>query len=378
MQLQNNFFIHAVAGSGKTTRLIKLALRFKNNKILITTYTNKNTEEIKKKIISIIGYLPQNIEVKTWFGFLLSDCIRPYQRVLGFYNRIKDILFTVKKKKNKKLPNGKIITVAKRSDVERYYFNKENKMYSCMLSDFACNCNENSNGAVIKRIEKCYDYIFIDEAQDFSGWDFTFLDLLFASKTRIIVVGDKRQNLFDTHKSNKNRKYAEDLSLYFKERQQNHIGILKEMNRSRRCCQRICNFSDKINPELVHTISDNTTIRDHMGIFYVRKNQVNTYIEKYNPQVLVWDKRNKLSKIYKTLNLGESKGLTFERVLISPTNEIVDYLKNGNFKKESIVIKNKLYVGITRAKYSVAFIIDDDEDISQYSFEEIALWQSNF
>ena len=115
-----------------------------------------------------------------------------------------------------------------------------------------------------------------------------------------------------------------------------------------------------------------------MGIFYVRKNQVNTYIEKYNPQVLVWDKRNKLSKIYKTLNLGESKGLTFERVLISPTKEIVDYLKNGNFKKESIVIKNKLYVGITRAKYSVAFIIDDDEDISQYSFEEIALWQSNF
>lgn len=93
MQLQNNFFIHAVAGSGKTTRLIKLALRFKNNKILITTYTNKNTEEIKKKIISIIGYLPQNIEVKTWFGFLLSDCIRPYQRVLGFYNRIKDILW---------------------------------------------------------------------------------------------------------------------------------------------------------------------------------------------------------------------------------------------------------------------------------------------
>ncbi|MFR1672372.1 MAG: UvrD-helicase domain-containing protein, partial [Candidatus Gastranaerophilaceae bacterium] len=116
MPFQNNYFLHAVAGSGKTTKLVKLALRAKNKKILITTYTNKNTNEIKNKIIEKFGYIPENIEVKTWFGFLLSDCIRPYQRVLGLTTRVSDMYFTVQDPHNKKLPNGTIIKTAKRED----------------------------------------------------------------------------------------------------------------------------------------------------------------------------------------------------------------------------------------------------------------------
>lgn len=378
MLFQNNYFLHAVAGSGKTTRLVKLALRAKNKKILITTYTNKNTNEIKNKIVELIGYIPENIEVKTWFGFLLSDCIRPYQRAMGLTTRISDIFFTVQDPHNKKLPNGKIIKTAKREDEIKYYMNKENKLYSCFLSDFAYCCNEKTKGAIIKRIEKCYNYIFVDEAQDLSGWDFTFLDLLLHSNSKILIVGDMRQNLFDTHKSNKNKKYAENLHLYFTDKQKQKLGKLKEMNVSYRCNQIICDFADKLHKDLPTTKSLNFDLNSHSGIYYIREKQIKNYIQTFLPKILVWDRRNKICESYKTLNLGDSKGLTFDRVLIAPTTEIMNYLKNGHFSKESLVVKNKLYVGITRAKYSVAFIVKDNEDLSKYAFNEIMLWKINY
>lgn len=376
MPFQNNYFLHAVAGSGKTTKLVKLALRAKNKKILITTYTNKNTNEIKNKIIEKFGYVPENIEVKTWFGFLLSDCIRPYQRVLGLTTRVSDMYFTVQDPHNKKLPNGTIIKTAKREDGIKYYINKENKIYSCFLSDFACSCNHKTKGALIKRIEKCYDYIFVDEAQDLSGWDFSFLDLLLHSNSKILIVGDMRQNLFDTHKSNKNKKYAENLHLYFIDKQKQKLGKLKEMNISYRCNQIICDFADKLHKDLPSTKSLNLEQNFHSGIFYITENQIEKYIHTFSPKILVWNKKNKICNLYKSLNLGDSKGLTFDRVIISPTAEITNYLKVGNFSKESLVVKNKLYVGITRAKYSVAFIVKDSEDLSKYAFSEITQWKN--
>ena len=47
----NNKLIIAAAGSGKTTFLVEEALRQKKGKVLITTYTQANEAEIRKKII---------------------------------------------------------------------------------------------------------------------------------------------------------------------------------------------------------------------------------------------------------------------------------------------------------------------------------------
>ncbi len=57
------------------------------------------------------------------------------------------------------------------------------------------------------------------------------------------------------------------------------------------------------------------------------------------------------------LNFGESKGMTFDRVLIFPHKKGGDWLKSGNF---DYIEKSaaKLYVGVTRARYSVAFVYD--------------------
>ena len=46
----NNKLIIAAAGSGKTTFLVEEALKQKEGKVLITTYTQANEAEIRKKI----------------------------------------------------------------------------------------------------------------------------------------------------------------------------------------------------------------------------------------------------------------------------------------------------------------------------------------
>ena len=68
--------ILAVAGSGKTTNLIdKLNL---TERFYLVTYTVTNASLIRKRIIKRFGYLPNNIQVFTYFNFLYSFCIKPF------------------------------------------------------------------------------------------------------------------------------------------------------------------------------------------------------------------------------------------------------------------------------------------------------------
>lgn len=80
--MTNNKLIIAAAGSGKTTFLVSEALTSTNANILITTFTENNEQEIRKKIFEKSGYIPKNITVQTWFSFLLQHGVRPYQGYL--------------------------------------------------------------------------------------------------------------------------------------------------------------------------------------------------------------------------------------------------------------------------------------------------------
>ena len=67
--------------------------------------------------------------------------------------------------------------------------------------------------------------------------------------------------------------------------------------------------------------------------------------------------------MYSSMNLGESKGLTFERVLIYPTSKMLDWVLDHS-KEMKPQSKSKFYVGITRAKHSVAIVFDNKKGIS--------------
>ena len=106
-------------------------------------------------------------------------------------------------------------------------------------------------------------------------------------------------------------------------------------------------------------------ITGHDGAFLVSAQSVPAYIETYRPQVLRLDRRTKCDD-YSALNFGESKGMTFDRVLIFPHGKGKQWLTSGDYKhvKDSAA---KMYVGISRARHSVAFVLDSHSKIDGLS-----------
>ena len=64
--------IESVAGSGKTTEILKMASMIKDRPALIVTYTRENKKEILSRIKD--SNL-NNIEVVTWETFLLKHLL---------------------------------------------------------------------------------------------------------------------------------------------------------------------------------------------------------------------------------------------------------------------------------------------------------------
>ncbi|WP_339106883.1 hypothetical protein [Roseovarius rhodophyticola] len=101
----------------------------------------------------------------------------------------------------------------------------------------------------------------------------------------------------------------------------------------------------------------NETLTDHDGVFVVSPKHVDHYVEQYRPQVLRYNKTEKCNG-YPAMNFRVSKGLTFERVLIYPHKSIRDFLASGEAK--TLKEPQLLYVAATRARQSVAFVLEDE------------------
>ncbi|HFU4327029.1 TPA: RNA helicase, partial [Streptococcus suis] len=74
--MDNKRLIHAVAGSGKTTKIIESIDPQKRN--LIITYTETNQNTIGAKLIDKLGYIPESTFIFGVFEFLYSFCLVPY------------------------------------------------------------------------------------------------------------------------------------------------------------------------------------------------------------------------------------------------------------------------------------------------------------
>jgi DNA helicase II / ATP-dependent DNA helicase PcrA len=344
MQSKNKIII-AAAGSGKTTYLVQESIKRNTSKVLIVTFTNKNRGEILKKFMQLKGYLPSNVEIKTWYSFLLSDWVRPYQKSVYPEKRIESIFF-------RDTPANYYI---KKTNIKGYYLNEKNEIDKDRISDFAIQCFEGSDGKVIRRLEEVYDYIFIDEVQDMSGYDLDLFQIFFNSKIHMVLVGDIRQSTYSTTNSPKYKKFrGTNIIGFFLEQEKRKRCHIEYLYINYRCNQAICDFSDNFFASLPPTKSMNSEITGHDGLFIINSKDINAYREIFNPQVLRYDSRTKIDQ---SINFGESKGLTFDRVLIKPTQKMEHYLKTGEMLLDDVTLA-KFYVAVTRAKYSVGFISD--------------------
>jgi len=357
-----NKLMIAAAGAGKTTYLVKEALK-KQDDVLITTYTLANEAEIKKKIIEINNFIPENITVQTWFATLLQHGVRPYQGGL-IDKRINGMLLVNKQSGVKYYTDRGFPVIFKEDDnIEKHYLTNDYKIYSDKISKFVIRSNEKSNGAVIDRLSRIYPNIFVDEVQDLAGYDLEFIKLLLKSISNVLLVGDPRQVTYLTHIENKYKKYRDgrikDFILNECKKVECEIDEYT-LNKTYRCNAKINDFSSQLYPEFKKCESKQHEKNDHEGIYVVNKSDVSEYLKMYNPVQLRDNIGVPINKDYKVKNFGESKGLTFDRVLIYPTKPMKDWLKNreSNLMNQS---RSKFYVALTRAKHSVAIVFENKE-----------------
>lgn len=351
--MENNKLIIAAAGSGKTTYLIDEAIKNREKKVLITTYTQANEAEIRKKIIEKINYIPENLTIQTWFSFLLKHGVRPYQGII-FDKRINGLI----------LVNNKSALYVRKSETEKYYFTKDIKIYSDKISEFVCAVNEKTNNAVINRISKVYSKIFIDEIQDLAGYDLELLKLLFSTNSEVLLVGDPRQGTYSTNSSSKNKQFkkANVVNYFFQDKSINIETDETSLLINYRCNEPICNLSNNLFKNFVGAKSGNVLVSGHDGVFFVKESDVEYYLHKYNPVQLRDSKKKNVNENFIVMNFGEAKGLSFDRVLIYPTKPFMDWFMN-NESDLAETSRSKLYVAITRARYSVGIVISDKANL---------------
>lgn len=358
----------ACAGAGKTTRIVNESIALTNlgAKVLIITYTRSNQNELMKKFKELGGYRRDLFIVKGWYSFILEDVVRPYQRCI-FPNRIEGIYLNSSNphmRAGRYIPNrGEKVKGKHNPD---HYLTSKNQAHTEFLAKLACQIVKESKINISERIDAIYDRVYLDETQDFAGWDFSLIKLLSKSKKlEIHAVGDFRQTIY--HTSSKPRKpssSADKLAEYCK------LGFVhEEMNECWRSIPEICSFADKVHEGEGYTATISKVGRPdavtHIGIHYVASKNLEQYIRQYSPLILRHSSNSgKILNQYDNLmTFGESKGQTTDHVLIYPTQPFVNFLKgcpNPFAGSSTAISQNKLYVAITRARYSVAFIVDDE------------------
>lgn len=341
-----NRAIIATAGSGKTAQVIKSALEIPSDEaVLIATYTNRNLAEIAKRIREQCGYVPPNISILGWFSFLISQGSKPYQRaLLGEPFVISGLNFLPR-------PNRYVA----KTDAREYYLDATDHMYRDHVSDFVVRLDEATGGSVIRRLEYVYRHVFIDEVQDLVGYDLDVLHLLLESECNLTMVGDPRQYILETNVGPRNKKYrGAGLLDWFKER--SDICELIERSENHRCNQEICDFADSIFPSLPPATSVGVPVARHDGVHHIRRDEVLSYMREHpDATVLRRDRRSDTLGL-PALNFGLAKGATFDRIVVFPTKNMRKFITRGN--PNDLKEPQKLYVAATRARYSVALVVD--------------------
>lgn len=359
----SNRLIVAAAGSGKTTYLVNKALEIKDQRVLITAFTEANEREINKKFIEINGSLPNNITVQTWFSVLIEHGVKPYQSFI--YEGEVAGLQLVNQRSGLRYVSKRGPVYWSEKDVPQYYFNSAMQIYSDKLSKFVFRVNEKSEGLVIDRLSRIYPYVFIDEVQDLAGYDLSLIKLFIESGLELTMVGDPRQVTYHTHEEAKFGKYNDGKIEEFIRIECKDFKVEiddKSLCVSHRNKKDICQFANQIYPETTPCGYDEQKPTEHDGVYFVHPDHVDEYLKKFSPMQLRDKASVKVNDDYPVMNFGNAKGLTFDRVLIYPTKPMLNWILDHS-KPLQAGSKAKLYVAITRARHSVGIVYDNKKHL---------------
>jgi DNA helicase-2/ATP-dependent DNA helicase PcrA len=362
--VSSNRSIVAAAGSGKTRYLVENARQDAARSTLLTTYTVRNTAQIQERCTAAhFGLLPSHLTVSTWFGFLLRHGVRPYQSKFFGPNFIRGINYS---------EDAVAQRAAKRFPVQ-YYTDGSRQVVSERIADLAVSLDVATGGAVVQRLRRIFDAVLIDEFQDFSGYHLTFVELLLKSGMEVILAGDPRQATYTTSRERKNSQYRGAIHNWMLAMEKQELLSLEYLSANHRSNQEICDFADALYPGMRKSTSagshSEVNHQEHRGVFVVGPDNLQAYLRRYQPQVLIWDKRSVVGG-QDCLNFGDSKGLEFDHVLVKLPKTVETSLAAAG-SSLAPQVRAKLYVALTRSRHSVALLAQHP-----HKLEHLTHWQS--
>ncbi|KAA3607991.1 MAG: DNA helicase UvrD [Planctomycetota bacterium] len=370
-----NRLVEACAGAGKTTGLVREAREAagRGSGVLLLTYTESNQREIRSALIRELGFVPPNVVIKGWYSFLLEDYLRPYWP-RHFGGRIEGILLD---SSNPHYRNGRTIP-GRASELDGqlnpacFLTGSRRRAHSTFLSKLAREIDEQSGGLATERLGTMFSCVLIDEVQDLVGWDYEILARI-VERTGIACycVGDFRQTVYSTSPARKGPRSSEEKLARFLELGFQHEQIVD----SWRSAQEICDVSDLVfqssgryPPTRSLTEYREPDHGNHCGVFAVADEDLADYVAAFRPTILRDSARADTSFAAgcEVVNIGEAKGRTFDRSLIVPTAKVRRFF-GGDIATfdadETEKARNKLYVAVTRARFSVAVALGDGAGI---------------
>lgn len=361
-----NKIVIAAAGSGKTTYLVAEAMKISKERVLITTYTESNEAEIRRKFFELVGHVPANVVIMTWFSFLITHGVMPFQGGMFDFSVAGMVLVSTQSGLKYRNRQGQPTYWAEEY-IDKHYFDSTRRIYSDKLSKLVIRCNDKSGGSVIDRIARVFSHVLVDEVQDLAGYDLDILAALARSSARLLMVGDPRQVTYLTHHERRYRKYADGGIVEFLQNElpkKIPVEIDKTtLSRSHRNSATICALSSRLYPALPPSRACECTRCRSMpaagaGMFILRMADYSHYLATVRP-VQLRDKINSagVDSRLPAMNFGESKGRGFDHVVILPTEPMRSWLIDATTQLQP-QSRAKFYVALTRARYSVAIAMN--------------------
>lgn len=322
--------ILAVAGSGKSRLLIeRLDLE---ERFLILTYTENNWRNLRNRICRKFGFLPSNIRLEKYFTFLHTSCYRPY---LLLKMRSTGISFRTPSDASRRFT----------WDDDERYLDSGRRIYHCRMAKLldAKGCMQELR----ERISRYYDVVFVDEVQDFDGYDFDFLLSLSAAPVGFKLVGDFYQHTFPTSKDgNKNSGLYDDFDEYAGKFEAAGLTVNRDaLSASHRCAPAICDFIRKNLGIDIRTVSERAA-----AVHVIETEAEAERLFKCKKTVKLFYKEHEHYDCFSE-NWGASKGLDdFEDVCVVLTQDAHRHLGKGTLSQLSWLTRNKLYVACSRAR----------------------------
>ena len=373
--------ILAVAGSGKTYTLCNSINP--NERNLILGFTHQNLKNITSELVKKFKKIPDSTKIWTFDSFVYNNFILPFEpTIVSSFGEeeFHSSGITLNKPPESEWVKTNLRKNCKSNSNKHYYkkdklfhyIDRDSKCYYIKTtSELAIYCKDLIIERAIKRLQRFFDNIYIDEFQDFRKFDYDLICEIAKKFTSILLVGDYYQHSVISDKnsgrpyknSNKNIISYEEFKLNLEK-----LGFSVDttsLNKSRRCSKEVCQFvKENLNINI-----DSEGINDGK-VIYVKEEDACKILNDDSIIKLTYNKSNTYP--FKARNWSYSKGDTYKNVCVILTKTVTD--KNTQKLKlndnEGPTIKNILYVALTRTSGDLYIMA---ENILQTYLEKIAI-----